>query len=103
MSEQMEATFVRDLPVGRTLDDMVQEKKLYRLSEKIEIGSVMGSVSVRHVVVSAITKAFDHGDPETMAFPASQQGVVLSSREMAVVRQFDHHAALHAMGVEVIR
>lgn len=92
----LDATLIRVLDTGR--EDVVHERRLYRLSRPV----LAHSGPTLYVTVSAVSSVMGHGHPETMVFAANSRGEEIDMMDMACVWEFDHDAALRAIGVEVV-
>lgn len=104
--EALDATLVRVLDTGR--DDVVQERRLYRLSRGVPVSRNRGDSSgaglvetTQYIVVSAVSRTME-GHPETMVFASDYRGEEINMHDLASVWEFDHDAALRAMGVGVV-
>jgi hypothetical protein len=54
-------------------------RRLYKLSESVETET---GETTEYVVISAISRAFDTGRPETFIFPANRKGEITDWQEM---------------------
>ncbi len=91
MTDQKTATFVRGL--GWKTD-----AALYKLSSPFV---TYDDEAYTHVIASSVI-AFDHGGPETLVFPAQENGDPINMGDIAGGRGYmSHEKALRDMGYEL--
>lgn len=78
----------------RNLSGFRGEAHLYHLSPGLEDGT-------EYVIVSAVKPAFVLTHSETMIFPATQDGEIISFSELTMIREYNHEACLNQLGYEV--
>lgn len=81
----------------RQVEGFQGDARLYEISEEISEG-------VNHVIVSAITSAFDTAGPETYIFPSDGDGNVLDWGELngSFRGGTDHAKAIRDAGWELV-